>query len=292
VVERDPIVQAKGSPQEPTELDNLIERVQRFQELGPIERKGVLDDVLLWLWLDQQTLASSLTPATPQEGASSQETTVLLYRRLGELVHRLNTPISFVRARCQLAEVRFGDVLARHPYFQEVLREIQEVASEVAEMIRQWKEELPGVVAQEVEVNALVDSAIASFVVPDTVRVELKLAEKPLVAVASHTLQSVFASIITNAVEAMPDGGTLTVETSQHNGHIEVRVKDTGQGIPSEWLEGVFQGAFSTKGEGRGLGLWFSRLYMEQLGGTIEVKSEVGQGTEFIVSLPIERAEV
>lgn len=107
-------------------------------------------------------------------------------------------------------------------------------------------------------------------------------------------LQQVFTNIILNALQAMPQGGNLTVSTKitgsfgEGKKGVEVAFTDTGFGIPSESLDKIFEPFFTTKkvGQGTGLGLSVSYGIIKEHKGEIKVKSEVGKGTTFIILLP------
>jgi two-component system NtrC family sensor kinase len=104
-------------------------------------------------------------------------------------------------------------------------------------------------------------------------------------------LQQVFVNIIMNALQAMPQGGELTVVTrpAEDNKLIEIEISDTGCGIPQEHLSKLFDPFFSTKsaGEGTGLGLSVSLGIVQRHNGTIDVKSKVGEGSRFIIRFPV-----
>lgn len=102
-------------------------------------------------------------------------------------------------------------------------------------------------------------------------------------------LQQVFLNLALNGLDAMSDGGTLTIEARARRGDIVVRVQDTGDGIDAVAGRRVFEPFFTTKqpGQGTGLGLAVSYGIVQKHGGTIEFSSTVGQGTEFTVELPI-----
>ena len=102
-------------------------------------------------------------------------------------------------------------------------------------------------------------------------------------------LQQVFLNIIKNAVDAVAEGGTVSVSTSAREGMGRVVIKDDGHGIPKEILKNIFEPFFTTKekGKGTGLGLAISYGIVKKLGGDIQVESEVGKGTTFIIDIPI-----
>jgi len=106
-------------------------------------------------------------------------------------------------------------------------------------------------------------------------------------------LQQAFINIFWNGIEAMPEGGLLEVNAGYDSAtrQIKIRIRDTGAGIPKENLDKIFEPFFTTKAESRGVGLGLSVAYgiIRQHGGTIEVRSRPGEGTEFGVFLPADR---
>jgi two-component system, NtrC family, sensor kinase len=102
-------------------------------------------------------------------------------------------------------------------------------------------------------------------------------------------LNQVFMNLIVNASQAMESSGTITITTRREGDDAVLRFADTGAGIPADKLGSVFDPFFTTKpvGSGTGLGLSISFGIVRDHGGTIEVESEVGKGTEFIIRLPL-----
>jgi signal transduction histidine kinase len=99
-------------------------------------------------------------------------------------------------------------------------------------------------------------------------------------------------NLIFNAIDAMPNGGTLSVRCghNQNKGVVNIVVEDTGSGISEEDLPHIFEPFYSTKTEGNGLGLGLATVYgiIDRHNGTITVDSEVGKGTVFTITLPVE----
>lgn len=120
------------------------------------------------------------------------------------------------------------------------------------------------------------------------IRVEKQLPRIPLVYGSKSQLQSVFMNLMLNAVAAMePHGGTLTIRVQQVEEMVEVSVEDTGHGIAPDIIDQIFDPFFTTKPNGTGLGLSVSYGIIQSHQGTIEARSEVGKGSQFIVRLPI-----
>lgn len=107
-------------------------------------------------------------------------------------------------------------------------------------------------------------------------------------------LQQVFLNIISNAIDAMPDGGTLKIVAERKEKNITIKISDTGIGIKKEHLNRIFEPFFTTKGYGRGTGLGLSISYqiVKEHNGDITVDSEVGKGTTFTITLPADLSEI
>jgi len=112
----------------------------------------------------------------------------------------------------------------------------------------------------------------------------------PPVWVDGKQLQQVFFNIIINAIQAMKEGGTLLLQTDlvgeQGKQSVRVLIGDSGPGIKPEDMERIFTPFFTTKTQGTGLGLAICRQLVEQQGGTIELRSRVGEGTRVVIDLP------
>jgi two-component system NtrC family sensor kinase len=118
----------------------------------------------------------------------------------------------------------------------------------------------------------------------------------PILGDPTH-LQTLFLNLITNALDAMPQGGVLTIKTrqvpspfsSEDGGWLEISVTDNGIGITEESKKRIFDPFFTTKkmGEGTGLGLAICEKIIKEHSGSIEVESEVGKGSTFLISIPV-----
>ncbi len=106
-------------------------------------------------------------------------------------------------------------------------------------------------------------------------------------------LNQVFMNLLTNAADAIKENGRITITTAQVNNHVEVKIADTGSGIPDAVREKIFEPFFTTKGIGAGTGLGLSISYgiIRQHKGTITISSQEEKGTEFIITLPMNLEE-
>jgi len=140
------------------------------------------------------------------------------------------------------------------------------------------------------DVNEGVESAlmIAAHQLRDRINVVRKLDSVPRVRGMPSQLNQVFLNLITNAAQAMPEEGTLTVATRATDGNVEIAFSDTGCGIPDDVLPKIFDPFFTTKapGEGTGLGLSIVHKIVKSHGGSIKVRTTPNRGSEFTVMLP------
>jgi PAS domain S-box-containing protein len=120
------------------------------------------------------------------------------------------------------------------------------------------------------------------------IRVERALASVPAVSGDHNRLQQALLSLLTNAADAMPEGGTLRVSLSSTSDQVEVRIQDTGVGIPQGQIERIFEPFYTTKerGQGTGLGLLAAKGIVDEHFGAISVESSPGLGTTFTICLP------
>ena len=130
---------------------------------------------------------------------------------------------------------------------------------------------------------------IARSSIPTRIKINELLGDLPKLECNASQLNQVFLNLITNAAQAIPEDGEITVKTSHSAGQVIVEVSDTGQGIPDDVLLHIFETYYTTKpkGVGTGLGLSIARDIVKNHGGNILVKTTLGQGTSFTVTLPV-----
>lgn len=120
------------------------------------------------------------------------------------------------------------------------------------------------------------------------IEMKLELAEDAFILGAAYDLRRAFTNLIFNAVDAMPDGGVISLSSNKHNDQLIIKVRDTGLGMTEETTEHIFDPFFTTKGV-KGTGLGLSEVYgvCKRHGGEISVSSTPGQGTEFTLHFPL-----
>ena len=143
----------------------------------------------------------------------------------------------------------------------------------------------------EVTPKFLAIEALSLVKIPKKVRVVDLTRKGPLMTVDAAKLKRAFVNIIKNAVDAMPKGGTLTIQTKQIGDNLEIAFTDTGVGMPKGTMQQIFTPLFTSKAKGMGFGLAISKRIVEAHGGKITVESRVGEGSTFTLSIPIERQQ-
>lgn len=121
-------------------------------------------------------------------------------------------------------------------------------------------------------------------------RIEIKvtgISRVPVVMLDEGQIKQVFFNLIKNAMEAMPDGGTLGIDISAGDAFLRIDFTDSGMGIPEESLGRIFEAYHTTKTKGTGLGLMIVKRIIQEHGGRIEVSSKEGEGTRFRILLPL-----
>jgi len=134
----------------------------------------------------------------------------------------------------------------------------------------------------------LICESLSMIEVPSSVKVVNNLLQKQMLKVDSDKIKRVFVNLIKNAIDAMPNGGKLTIDSRVNDNNMEIYFADTGSGISDEVLPKLFSPLFTTKSRGMGFGLAICKRIVEAHGGTITVKTAKGKGTTFTVALPIE----
>jgi signal transduction histidine kinase len=140
----------------------------------------------------------------------------------------------------------------------------------------------------EVHVQALVEEVISTLPVPKEIEASTTMSDDfPRLAVDPDLMKRLFTHLLTNAIQAEPEGGRILVSLTVEGGNAAIQIQDNGIGIPEENLDRLFVPLFSTRAKGQGFGLAVSKPLVEAHGGTIAAVSEVGKGTAFVIRLPI-----
>ncbi len=139
----------------------------------------------------------------------------------------------------------------------------------------------------ETNLSAIVSNIFNILELPDTIKLSLNVKAVERVRTDHMILQRALTNLVTNAIQAMPNGGSLKINGQIKDNKIVITVIDTGIGIPDEVKSKLFTPMMTTKAKGQGFGLAVSKRLIEALNGTISFESQVGRGTKFIIELPM-----
>ena len=209
------------------------------------------------------------------------------------VAHEVNTPLTGISSFTQMLLDGADPADPKTALLEKIERQTFRAAKIVNGLLTLSRPGTPGGERTEVDLNAVVTDVFSllehQFEV-GKIRVRRELVEGPVIVQGiEHQLQQVFLNLFLNARDAMPRGGWLTVTTHVDGDHLVAEVADTGSGIRSEHLARIYDPFFTTKAIGRGTGLGLSISYgiVHEHDGTIRCDSAVGQGTRFILSLPL-----
>jgi len=140
---------------------------------------------------------------------------------------------------------------------------------------------------KESQPSKLIFDALAMANVPERVKIVSNLPEEQHLKVDPDKIERVFINLMKNAVDAMPNGGIITIDSVEASGNLKISIADTGTGIPEDLFPKLFSPLVTTKAQGMGFGLAICKRIIEAHGGTITVTSAKGKGATFTLSLPI-----
>jgi PAS domain S-box-containing protein len=220
-------------------------------------------------------------------------------RLAAEIAHEMNNPLTSVLTFCKLVtgivqqepfpEQRLSDLRNYISYLHSETERCANISRNLLDFSRQSEIEI-----RENDIHEILDKTLTILrhrAGLDEIKIHTNYAaELPFLSCDFKRLQQAFVNILWNAIEAMPEGGALTVTSNfdREKDRIEIQVSDTGVGIPEEDVERIFEPFFTSKADGKGVGLGLSVAYgiIRQHHGEIHIHSKVGQGTRFSIQLP------
>jgi signal transduction histidine kinase len=222
-----------------------------------------------------------------QEDVRKQERHAMFGRVAAGLVHDLSHPFKNIQNNCRLILKMHDDAEYRDLFRRTIERESAHI-KRVFEDLRNIARPMP-IEGFPLDINKLlldVAESMRGNAEVAGLSLELDLSDEPVFVQGDvFALSRVTRNLVLNAIEATPPQGAITMSSAATNGCVELRVSDTGCGIPADRIDTLFEDFATTKRQGLGLGLAISKKIVDQLGGTIRAESTVGQGTTFVVAL-------
>ncbi|WP_189596942.1 PAS domain-containing sensor histidine kinase [Paenibacillus elgii] len=204
------------------------------------------------------------------------------------IAHEIRNPLTAIKGFIQLLKSNASD---KPYYFDIIASEINRIEEIIGEMLVLSKPKEAQIRPQDIRpLIGHVATLIDAQAIMNNIEVVTEYEEDlPLLECDENQLKQVFINLLKNAVEAMPNGGKLTLQVAAEAGgrQIAVRVIDQGCGIPAEKLASIGQPFYTTKEQGTGLGMMVSMKIIENHDGTMSIASEEGQGTKIEIRLPV-----
>lgn len=216
---------------------------------------------------------------------------------LGQLVagvaHEINTPVASIKSNNSIVSKLIPKI--EQEDLKQMLSEINNIDSEAIQRISNIVVSLKKFVRldeaelQEADINKELDLTLELIrhETKNKIEIEKHYGNIPMIKCYPNMLNQVFTNVLINACQAIEDKGKIIITTEYENNHLIVKIKDNGKGIPKENLNKIFTAGYTTKGVGvgTGLGLAISQKIIDKHNGTIKAISQLGVGTEFIITI-------
>jgi len=201
--------------------------------------------------------------------------------------HDLRNPLTGIDGATYYLKTKLGSTMDEKAWemFGLIEKNIEysnKVITDLLEYSREIRLELA-----ETNPKSITKEALSLVQFPLNIKVFDATKIEPKINVDSERMQRVFVNIIKNAIDAMAEGGKLTITSNESKGGLEIAFTDTGVGMSKETLDMIWTPLFTTKAKGMGLGLPICKRIVEAHEGNISVESKAGKGTTFKVTIPI-----
>jgi two-component system NtrC family sensor kinase len=226
-----------------------------------------------------------------QEQLLHSEKLAAMGRLTSQIAHELNNPLYGIMNTLELLKSVVPPENKRRKLLDMSLSEIERLADMLKKMLSFSKPEQE--IKKPVDVNIVLDEILMLHekqLQEHSIKIKSEFAEHlPQVFASTNQLRQVFLNMVSNARDAMTEGGTLLVRTFTDHGFVKIQFADTGVGIRPENLDKIFDSFFTTKASVKGVGLGLSVCYgfIKDHGGDIVATSKPGEGATFTIQLPV-----
>jgi two-component system NtrC family sensor kinase len=228
-----------------------------------------------------------------QEHLLQSEKLAAMGRLTSQIAHELNNPLYGIMNTLELLKTEVPPQNKRRKILDMALSETVRLTELLRKMLSFSKPDEEQ--KQPVDINEVLDEIlllVRKQLQENSIKVSVSFDEGlAKVHASKNQLRQVFLNMISNARDAMPDGGALTIKTGSDRDHIRIEIIDTGTGVREEHMDKIFEAFFTTKEGAKGIGLGLSVCYgfIREHGGDIKVSSKRGEGTTFTIILPKDR---
>ena len=294
------------------------DRLAFHTQLSRLTQEQQVHDWELWLQRQQgSTFPASITVGVRQHPQEQQPVLYWLLRDLTErkrveetlrrteslallgklaagVSHEIRNPLGAIVLHMDILQEELQDLMPEWPaQIAEPLADVRTQLTRLDDLVQDYLSlaRLASLQREPADIGTFVDDVLKE-VAPQVAKCGITLRrEGPVslgqVALHANTFRRVLLNLVQNALDAMLQGGTLTLRGWQTASHVHLDICDTGAGIPAEQLAQIFEPLYTTKPAGTGLGLYMAREIVAAHDGEIRVTSQVGSGTTFTVTLPL-----
>lgn len=219
-----------------------------------------------------------------------EEKTGALEQMMDQVAHEIRNPLTSIGGFARKVYNRLPDGDPNKKYMEIILEDVTLLENMIKQLID--LKSLSISMKQPIDVNEVINDSLKVFeqdLSNKNIQVVTNLSSNlPLITADKKLLKRAFCNLIKNAIEAMEkEPKILTIKTFINDNNIEISISDTGKGIPEEKVKTIFDPLVTSKVYGPGLGLTFALKIIQDHKGSIRVKSEIGAGTTFTITLPI-----
>lgn len=237
--------------------------------------------------LEERVTERTAELASEKEKIAHSEKLASIGRLAAGIAHEIGNPLtsifSFVQILREMEDDEFKKESLQTIYFH--INRISEILKQLSGFTK-----MPAGEAKECQINDIIDTSI-NLIQYDKKAKNVSIVKElspslPKTVCSDNQLSQVFVNLTLNAIDAMPDGGTLTIKSMTKGDSIVIQFKDTGVGIPKEDVTRVFDPFYTTKEKGTGLGLAVSYDIVKKMNGALSIESEIGKGSVFTITMP------
>lgn len=248
---------------------------------------SLIAGVVLYIILFSIVRHASRTIQAQQKALLEAEKLAVLGEMTSAIAHSLRNPLAAIRSSAELNIEHTDDFVGQS--MQDITQEVDRLNQLVRELLVYSNE--AGDHPSHSSLYEVINSSLEHFgdrLQRQNIQIRMEIPSHfPAVQAHFDLLCQVVISLISNAMEAMPEGGELILRGETCDGRVIVHLIDTGQGLSEEQLRKIFRPLITRKANGLGMGLLVARRILQRYGGSLELKSQFGQGTTALLQLPV-----
>lgn len=219
-----------------------------------------------------------------------RENLALIGEVVSSIAHSLSNPLNIISGNADYLLLDKGENDKEFEELKTILDEATRITKSIRHLLNFSRP--VKINKQKVDVNFIINEVLKNsrYIIGNKkISIKKNLKEIDELYLDSEQIQEVISNLLTNAVQAIPFSGEVKIKSYQEDSQAVVEITDTGTGIPKENIDKIFLPFFSSKeyGKGTGLGLAITKRIIKEHGGEVNVKSQIGKGTTFILSIPI-----